>query len=126
MWRVFVFMGSTNACLAVALGAFGAHGLKTKLSAPMLATYETGFDYHIVHSVGLILVGIISHWAAHPQRIMWAGILLCSGILLFSGSLYILSVTGIRWIGAITPFGGLCLLAGWLMLAAAVLKKQQP
>jgi len=66
MWRTFVFLGSANAFLAVALGAYGAHSLKAKLSIPMLATYETGFDYHIIHSIGLILVGLIARSLALP------------------------------------------------------------
>ena len=122
--RAFIFIGSISAFLAVLLGAFGAHGLKAKLSTEMFAVYETGFDYHILHSIGLILVGIIAQWIAHSRLILWAGLLLCSGILLFSGSLYALSVTEIRWLGAITPFGGLCFVAGWLVLGVAALKRQ--
>ena len=126
MWRAFALLGSTTACLAVALGAFGAHNLKNKLSVSTLATYATGFENHIMHSVGLIAVGIVSHGSAHPRPTMWVVIVLFAGILLFSGSLYVLSVTGVRWLGTITPLGGLCFLAGWLMLAGAVLKKPQP
>lgn len=124
MWRVFVFFGSINALLAVALGAYGAHGLKARVSPSMVTIYETGFDYHIIHSIGLILVGIVSRWIPHRRLLMGVGILLCAGILFFSGSLYVLSVTEITWLGAITPLGGLCFLAGWLVLGVAVLKKQ--
>jgi uncharacterized membrane protein YgdD (TMEM256/DUF423 family) len=122
--KTFIVTGSISAFLAVLLGAFGAHGLKAKLSTEMFTVYETGFDYHILHSIGLIVVGIISRLIAHSRLILWAGLLLSSGILLFSGSLYVLSVTGIRWLGAITPFGGLCFLAGWLVLGVAALKEQ--
>ena len=121
--KAFIVIGSINAFLAVLLGAFGAHGLKAKLSPEMFAVYETGFDYHILHSIGLILVGIIAQGPAHSRLIMWAGGLLLAGVGLFSGSLYILSVTGIRFFGPITPLGGLCFLAGWLVLGVAVLKR---
>ena len=123
MGRLFVFIGSINAFLAVVIGAYGAHGLKATLSAEMFTVYETGFDYHIIHSIGLILVGIIAHWATPSRLLIWAGGLFFAGVALFSGSLYALSLTGLRSFGAITPIGGLCFLVGWLILGLAALKK---
>jgi uncharacterized membrane protein YgdD (TMEM256/DUF423 family) len=122
MSKVFIILGSLNAFLAVALGAFGAHGLQNKLTEQMLATYETGVKYHMMHALGLILIGIISRYTSSSVLINWSGWLICAGIVLFSGSLYVLSISGIRWLGAITPLGGLCFLAGWLLLAVAAFK----
>ena len=122
MSKVFIILGSLNAFLAVALGAFGAHGLQNKLTEQMLATYETGVKYHMMHALGLILIGIISRYTSGSVLINWSGWLICAGIVLFSGSLYLLSIGGIRWLGAITPLGGLSFLAGWLLLAIAAFK----
>lgn len=109
--------------LAVALGAFGAHGLKNKLTTDMLAIYNTAVHYHMIHALGLIAAGIVAQWLAGSSMLNWAGWSFFVGILFFSGSLYILSVTGIKWLGAITPIGGVAFLIGWLMLALAVWKQ---
>ena len=122
MSKVFIILGSLNAFLAVALGAFGAHGLQNKLTEQMLATYETGVKYHMMHALGLILIGIISRYTSGSVLINWSGWLICAGIVLFSGSLYLLSISGIRWLGAVTPLGGLSFLAGWLLLVVAAFK----
>ncbi len=122
MDRIFVFLGSINAFLAVALGAFGAHGLRARLTPDMLQIYETGIKYHMMHALGLILLGLIAHWIERSWMINWSGWFLFAGIVIFSGSLYVLSISGLRWLGAITPIGGLCFLAGWLLLAIAVVK----
>ena len=122
MSKVFIILGSLNAFLAVALGAFGAHGLQNKLTEQMLATYETGVKYHMMHALGLILIGIISRYTSGSVLINWSGWLICAGIVLFSGSLYLLSISGIRWLGDITPLGGLSFLVGWILLAIAAFK----
>src|ERR671939_2065940 len=112
MDRVFFALGSLLAFLAVALGAFAAHGLKARLEPAMLATFETGVRYHIYHALALLAVG----WAATRWpggAVNASGWLFVAGILLFSGSLYALSLTGTRVLGAITPFGGLTFIAGW-------------
>lgn len=107
---------------AVAIGAFGAHGLKSHLSDEMMQVYKTGVDYHFYHALGLLLVGALS--LSMPSGLLnWSAILLTVGILLFSGSLYVLAITGIKWLGAITPFGGLSFMAGWILLFIAVWKK---
>ncbi len=101
--------------LAVLLGAFGAHGLKNRVSPEDLAIFETGVQYHMIHALGLILLGILGfHY--HGDVIQLPALLFSAGILIFSGSLYILVLTGIRWMGAITPIGGLAFIAGWIML----------
>ena len=104
--------------LAVALGAFGAHGLRNKLDAPAIEIYQTAVFYHIVHSLALFLVAL-SLGQFPSDKLRLAAYLFVSGIVLFSGSLYLLSFTGLRWLGAVTPFGGFCFLAGWAALAAA-------
>jgi uncharacterized membrane protein YgdD (TMEM256/DUF423 family) len=111
----WVRFGSAFLFLAVALGAFGAHALKARLSPEMLAIFETGVRYHFYHALGLFAVAWLSE--RHPGWLVEAsGYLFVFGILVFSGSLYVLSATGVRWLGAITPIGGLAFLAGWLLL----------
>jgi uncharacterized membrane protein YgdD (TMEM256/DUF423 family) len=122
MSKLYVFLGSISACLAVAMGAFGAHALKNRLSSEMLAVYQTGVHYHMIHSIGLILVGLIANWLSESASLSWSGRLLLAGIVFFSGSLYVLSLTGIPAFGAITPFGGVSFLAGWVLLAIAPLR----
>ena len=122
MSKIFIILGSLNAFLAVALGAFGAHRLQSKLTEQMLATYQTGVKYHMMHALGLILIGIISRWTSASVLINWSGWFICAGIVLFSGSLYLLSISGIRWLGDVTPLGGLSFLAGWILLAIAAFK----
>ena len=123
MNKTFLLLGSLNAFLSVALGAFGAHGLKSRLSEEMLQTYQTGVNYHMFHAFGLLIVGVVAQWLANSTLLNWAGWSMTLGILLFSGSLYLMSITGVRWLGAITPFGGIGFLAGWLLLAVAIFKK---
>ncbi len=123
MFRTFLILGSINAFLSVALGAFGAHGLKSRLSEEMMQIYQTAVQYHMFHSVGLLLVGIVAQWMTNSSLLNWAGWSMAVGILLFSGSLYLMSVTGMRWLGAITPLGGVAFLMGWLLLALAVFKQ---
>lgn len=123
MMRLFMMLGSINMFLAVALGAFGAHMLKTKISADMLAVYQTGVQYHMIHAVGLIAIGLAANHLTQNQSLVNAsGWAIVIGIILFSGSLYVMSLSGIKVLGAITPFGGVAFLAGWVMLAIAAMK----
>jgi uncharacterized membrane protein YgdD (TMEM256/DUF423 family) len=122
MTRLFVVLGSLNAFLAVALGAFGAHGLKAQLNPDLVVIYHTGVQYHIFHALGLILIGILAFSLPPSPYLKAAGWLMLMGIILFSGSLYVLSITGIRILGAITPFGGASFLLAWILLAAAAWK----
>lgn len=119
MDRVFFVVGAISALVAVGAGAFGAHGLKNRLDAEMLAVFETGARYQMYHALALIACA----WAATrwpgAASVTAAGWLFVAGTLMFSGSLYLLSLTGVRWLGAITPLGGLAFLAGWLCLAWA-------
>lgn len=103
----------------VALGAFGAHGLRERVTPDLLAVYETGARYHLVHGLAALIAAIAPIAPAGERARRWAGWLFLVGIVLFSGSLYLLALTGARWLGAITPFGGVTWIAAWLMLAAA-------
>ncbi|MFS0837198.1 DUF423 domain-containing protein [Paenibacillus sp. 1P03SA] len=123
MMRLFMMLGSINMFLAVALGAFGAHMLKTKISADMLAVYQTGVQYHMIHAVGLIVIGLAANHLTQNQSLVNAsGWAIVIGIILFSGSLYVMSLSGIKVLGAITPFGGVAFLTGWVLLAIAAMK----
>ena len=119
MDRFFFLSGAVAAFIAVALGAFGAHSLKTKLSADMLNIFEIGVRYQMYHALGLIAVAwATTRWPeANLNAAGWAFIV---GIIVFSGSLYLLSATDIRWLGAITPIGGLAFQIGWAILVWSV------
>ena len=123
MARLFSLLGAACAFLAVAFGAFGAHSLKAILTPDMLVVFETGVRYQMYHALALLAVG----WAAHqyPKASFHvAGWLFSAGILLFSGSLYVLALSGVRWLGAITPLGGVCFLAGWAVFAWQAFKQR--
>lgn len=110
--------GAVSLGLAVILGAFGAHGLRDKLDAYSMSVYEKAVFYHFIHALGILIVSILPKVSALPQAAAsWVGALLLAGIVLFSGSLYVLAVSGVRALGAITPLGGLCFIAAWLLLA---------
>jgi uncharacterized membrane protein YgdD (TMEM256/DUF423 family) len=119
MERVFIVCGALSAFVAVAAGAFGAHALRARLGPELLAVFETAARYQMYHALALIAVAwAISRWGTPQLRA--AGWLFLAGTILFSGSLYLLALTGVRGLGAVTPFGGLCFLAGWLLLAFGV------
>ena len=115
MARTFFLLGSLFAFLAVAAGAFGAHSLKAMLPAERLIVFETAVRYQMYHALALFAVGWVSQQCQHVA-LRTAGRLFVLGILLFSGSLYVLAFSGARWIGALTPLGGLAFLAGWALL----------
>lgn len=122
MWRVSYFffrLGCVMAALAVALGAFGAHGLKSRVTEDLLVIFETGARYQMYHALALLAVGLaLDRWPAGGIAV--AGWLFLAGIVLFSGSLYAMTFTGARWWGAVTPLGGLAFLAGWVVFALSV------
>jgi uncharacterized membrane protein YgdD (TMEM256/DUF423 family) len=109
--------GAAIAMLGVMLGAFGAHALKATLPGDMLAVYQTGVQYQLIHGLGIILIALIADRQPGWKRLQPAGWLMVAGVVLFSGSLYLLAVSGVRLLGAITPFGGVCFIAAWLLLA---------
>lgn len=121
MDRSFALAGAISGLLAVAAGAFGAHALRAQLAPGQLLTFETAARYQMYHALALLAVAWAStRWPGLPVRA--AGWLFIGGTVLFSGSLYILALTGARWLGAVTPLGGLLFLAGWLSLAAGIVK----
>ncbi|RUT33539.1 DUF423 domain-containing protein [Paenibacillus zeisoli] len=120
--NTLLLLGGIMMFLAVALGAFGAHALKAKLSEDMMKVYQTGIQYHLIHGIGLLLLGVLAGQMNGSSQVILAGWFLFAGIILFSGSLYALSLSGIRKLGAITPLGGLAWLAGWAILIAAVIQ----
>ena len=119
MDRRFFRLGALSAMMAVAAGAFGAHALRARLTPEYLTVFETAARYQIYHALGLLAVaGALSRWPG-PLPV-WAGRLFLGGTVLFCGSLYLLALTGARWWGAVTPFGGVAFLAGWFCLALSV------
>lgn len=128
MYKPFLFTAAILGALAVALGAFGAHGLKSKVNADTLQVFETAVKYQFWHVFALIVVSILfQHYSSNT--LLWSGRCFIAGIILFSGSLYALTffrVAGnenMNWLGAITPLGGLSFIAGWILLAISVIKK---
>jgi uncharacterized membrane protein YgdD (TMEM256/DUF423 family) len=120
--RLFFALGSASALVAVATGAFGAHGLRARLSPDLLAVFETAARYQMYHALALLAVGwAVTRWPGPwPVRAGW---LFAVGTLLFSGSLYALALSGMRWLGAVTPLGGLAFLAGWTCLLLGMLRR---
>jgi len=112
--------GAIHGLLAVALGAFGAHGLKGKLSEDMLTVFETGVRYHMYHALGLLILAILAERMSNNRRLLWAGRLMHIGIFLFSGSLYALSLSGLKLFGPITPLGGVAFIVAWALTAMAL------
>lgn len=118
MDRIFVALGAVSAAIAVATGAFGAHGLKDRLEPQLLANWNTAAHYQLVHALGIIAIGLFAARLPAPSGTLhWAGWLLLAGTVLFSGSLYALALTGVRTLGAVTPFGGIAFIVGWVLLA---------
>jgi len=119
MAKLFITLASLSGMLAVASGAFGAHALKGRLDDYAQGVFQTAVQYHFYHSLALLAVGVIA--ISYPQATLLrsSGWLFVVGIVIFSGSLYLLSLSGLRWLGAVTPLGGLAFIAGWGCLAAA-------
>lgn len=119
-------LGGLNMALAVGLGAFGAHALRAReATLPLergLAAWETAVQYHLVHALALMAVGLTAQWL-DGGLLRGAGWLLVAGIVLFSGSLYVMTVTGWRWLGPVTPLGGMSLIIGWLVFVVAIIRQ---
>lgn len=120
--KILLLLGCIVMFLAVALGAFGAHALKKRLSVDMMSIFQTGIQYQIAHGLGLLLLGVLADNLIHSSLIVTAGWVMLVGILLFSGSLYVLSISGVKKLGAITPIGGLAFLASWVIVIVAVVQ----
>jgi len=120
--KLFLFLASAFGFLSVAIGAFGAHALKDRISPEMLEINHTGSQYQMYHSLALLAVAILLKFYPDSKLFNAAGWLFVVGIIFFSGSLYLLSLTGVRILGAITPIGGLCFLGGWACILIGALK----
>ncbi len=121
----FLFLSACSALVAVGVGAFGAHGLKSILSPEMLVVYKTGVTYQMWHALGLGLTAMYQLQSPQSKLLYWAGWLMFSGIILFSCSLYLLALSGIKELGMITPIGGLAFLAAWLLVALYAYKQSK-
>lgn len=120
--KIILLLGAINGGLCVLLGAFGAHALQSRLTPAMQAIWSTAVQYHFYHSLALLLLGVLAlHWPA-STLLRTGSWLMLAGIVLFSGSLYGLALTGVRWLGAITPLGGTAFIAAWVVLCLAILR----
>jgi uncharacterized membrane protein YgdD (TMEM256/DUF423 family) len=120
--RLLLIFGTAFSFLSVALGAFGAHALKEKLSPYFISVFKTGVEYQIYHSLALMILAVLTARAADPGLFRTAGILFTVGIIIFSGSLYLLALTQVKLWGAVTPIGGVCFLVGWLLTIVAAFR----
>lgn len=125
MRSLFLFFGALSALAGVAMGAFGAHGLKNVINPEMLTVFQTGVNYQMWHALGLIGIALVRCHDPASRLLNWAGWLLFTGIVLFSGSLYLLAILGLKWLGMITPFGGASFLLAWLLLAVYAARRRQ-
>jgi uncharacterized membrane protein YgdD (TMEM256/DUF423 family) len=121
--KLFILLGSLNMALAIAIGAFGAHGLTGKVADKMLANWNTGAHYQMVHALALLVIGLLlAHSGGNGSLLAAAGWSILAGIALFSGSLYGMVLTGVKAWGAITPIGGVAFIIGWILVTIAAVK----
>jgi len=113
MAKFYLIVAGISGFLAVALGAFGAHGLKAKLTPELMLVYQTGVQYQFYHTLAVLVLSVLIFQFPHAASFKWSAGLMCVGMVIFSGSLYILALSGVHWLGAITPIGGGCFLLGW-------------
>ncbi len=120
--RGFAALGAGLAFVAVAAGAFGAHALEGRLAAEAVEVFDTAVRYQMYHAIGLLFVGVFAQRVCGPP-FLWAGRLFVVGTAIFSGTLYVLAVTDLKWLGAVTPLGGICLLGGWAALCWGIVTR---
>ena len=120
--KLFIILGALNAFLSVALGAFGAHILEGRMEPKYIEIWGKGVTYQMLHAVGLLIIGVLLGKLPGSSLLSWSGWLMFIGIVLFSGSLYVLSITQISVLGAITPLGGVAFLAAWVLVIIAAVK----
>lgn len=123
MRSIFLLLGAISAFTGVGMGAFGAHALKAILSPEMLEVYKTGVNYQMWHALGLIGISFMHRLVPASKIVIWAGWLMFAGIVLFSGSLYLLTILNLKWLGMITPIGGVAFLSAWLLITLFAVKK---
>jgi uncharacterized membrane protein YgdD (TMEM256/DUF423 family) len=122
MGKKFLVIATLSMALAVLIGAFGAHLLEGRVAEDLMPIFKTGVDYHFYHSLGLLFIGLAMLKYPQVSNFKTAGYLFIAGTMLFSGSLYLMALTDVRWLGAITPFGGISMVAGWLIAARGIKK----
>ncbi|MBN6884984.1 uncharacterized membrane protein YgdD (TMEM256/DUF423 family) [Cytobacillus horneckiae] len=120
--KLFIIIGAINAFLSVALGAFGAHGLEGKVEGKYMDNWQTAVQYQMFHAIGILIVGLLMSKMPDSSLLNWSGWLMLFGIIFFSGSLYVLALTKISVLGAITPIGGVAFLAGWVLMVIFAVK----
>jgi uncharacterized membrane protein YgdD (TMEM256/DUF423 family) len=125
MYSIFLFLSAVCGLTGVATGAFGAHGLKAILTPEMLAVYRTGVDYQMWHALGLGIIAIFRQQNPESALLKWAGWLMFIGIVLFSGSLYLLAILNIKWLGMITPLGGVSFILAWVLVTLFALNAKK-
>ncbi len=125
MSRLAILLGAGNAALAILFGAFAAHALRNSMSEKMLSIFHTAVDYHLYHALGLIIVGLLINQRPNSQLLNLSMVVMQIGIIVFCGSLYALSLSGLAWLGMITPFGGFAFIASWVLVLIAYLKNNQ-
>lgn len=123
MFPKYFIIGAINAALAIALGAFGAHGLEDRITDHYLDVFETGVKYHMYGALGLMVIALLDKVIGGSRKVLMGGRLIFAGIVIFSGSLYILSITGFSKLGMITPIGGVAMIAGWVFVIAGAAKQ---
>jgi len=126
MSKRIIILAGINGFLAVSIGAFAAHTLRDRLSPELLDTFQTGVQYHMYHALGLFGIGLLMLNFPTSNLLRISAYLMIAGIVLFSGSLYLLSITGTKWLGAITPLGGLCFLTAWVLIVWFAAKQKFP
>lgn len=124
MARSLLLIASCSGALAVMLGAFGAHVLRSRLTPELLAIYQTGVQYHFYHTFALLSCALLVYSGMDNSAMRVAAYAFIAGMLIFSGSLYVLAIADLRWLGAVTPIGGMVLIVGWLALAVGVMRSR--
>lgn len=122
MSRTLLMIAAFSGAMAVMLGAFGAHGLKNRLTPELMAIYQTGVQYHFYHTLALLVCGLLIQTGVNNNFMRVSAYAFIFGIIIFSGSLYVLAITEIRWLGAITPIGGLAFIVGWITLMIGLMQ----
>lgn len=125
MFPKYFVIGAINAALAIALGAFGAHGLEEALDEHYLEIFETGVRYHMYSALSLMIISLLAKQIGESKLVLAGGRLIFTGTVIFSGSLYILALSGFSKLGMITPIGGVCMLAGWVCIIRSAVKARQ-
>lgn len=124
LWRRCVLAGALLMAIGVLLGAFGAHVLQARLEPHRLASFQTGVQYQVMHALGLLIVGLYARGAGEAQRLRWSARLMLAGVVFFSGSIYLMTAGAPRWLGMVTPVGGVSFMAAWVLLAWHALERR--